>query len=87
MRSGGIDGCQQFIELAQDRGHRHPKLADRMISGHPILDGDIREHAKLLDVGAAHRIKRSVIESVYDRSGARRFLISLLKVGVSGSAG
>ncbi|WP_217316644.1 hypothetical protein, partial [Rhodanobacter sp. C06] len=41
-------------------------------------DRYIREHAKLLDVGAAHRIGRSVIENVYDRGGARRFLNSLL---------
>ncbi|OOG46445.1 hypothetical protein B0E52_04395, partial [Rhodanobacter sp. C06] len=45
------------------------------------FDRYIREHAKLLDVGAAHRIGRSVIENVYDRGGARRFLNSLLQLG------
>lgn len=49
-----------------------------MIGRYPILDGDIREHAKLLDVGAAHRIRRSVIESGHDSCGAKRFLNSLL---------
>ncbi|WP_168174118.1 hypothetical protein, partial [Rhodanobacter sp. C06] len=44
-----------------------------------VFDRYIREHAKLLDVGAAHRIGRSVIENVYDRGGARRFLNSLLE--------
>ncbi|WP_217316693.1 hypothetical protein, partial [Rhodanobacter sp. C06] len=47
------------------------------------FDRYIREHAKLLDVGAAHRIGRSVIENVYDRGGARRFLNSLLVVSAN----
>jgi hypothetical protein len=43
-----------------------------MIGRHPIFDANIREHAKLLDVGTAHRIKRAVIERGHDRSGVRR---------------
>ena len=81
----GVARRQQFIELAQDRVHQNPKLADRMVGRHPILDRYIRKHAKLLDVGAAHRIRRSVIECVYDRGDARRFLDSLLELSRRGS--
>ncbi len=76
----GIARRQQLIELAQDRVHQNPQLADRMVGRHAILDRYIRKHAKLLDVGAAHRFRRSVIESVYDCSGAQRFLNGLLEV-------
>lgn len=51
-----------------------------MVGWHSIIDGDIRKHAELLDVGTAHRMGRSVIESGYD-SGVRRLLNSLLNQG------
>jgi len=56
-----------------------------MIARYAILDRYIRKHAKLLDVGAAHRFRRSVIQSVYDRGDARRFLDSLLSGGRAGT--
>lgn len=53
------------------------RIADRVIARHALLDRDIGKHAKLLDVGTAHRIKRSVIENAYDRTDTLRFLNSL----------
>ena len=85
-RAGSTDGPsgiarrQQPIELPEDCVHQHPQLADRMIGSYPIIDGDTREHAKLLDVGATHRIRWSMIESGYNHGAVRRFLNSLLGV-------
>lgn len=49
-----------------------------MIDRHALIDRNIREHAELLDVGAAHRGERSVIEAGYDHEDAQRLLNSLL---------
>ena len=69
---------QDIIEFSQNAVHQHTQFADRMIARHAILHGHIREHAKLLDVGTAHRGQRSTIEADYDRDDAGEFLNGLL---------
>jgi len=78
VRALGVSLGQQVVELAQDRIHQHTQLADRMIAGHTLVDGDVGEHAKLLGVRTTHQYKRSVIEVGYGRVAARRFLDSML---------
>lgn len=51
----GIALGGQAIQLAKYRIYQHAQLADRVVDRNTLFHRNVREHAKLLDVGTAHR--------------------------------